>query len=290
MPCEVGAAALYKCLDETCAVVQMKIPDARSFESTLKEINKIASAPKKIIVIGTYWTCLTQLLEALPSTQFVLYCFGKSVEDKSPNLTLFSGENGVGPAQFLFNLAKEKSTSQTLIKLFEKNFSQVITLIDDRIYNRNITESQPFYTGLFNYGEMDLPLFDKFVKLFQGDYQLDDVIKSGKTIVSAQMQMAKERVVNNSKTTKLSNGMTAVMTEAPELVNLTHDALHQKHPEAQLTMILSIKFGTQHDELAYSFRSFDQGLDASDLAKKVNGDGNNSAAGGRLRFDIPLPF
>jgi oligoribonuclease NrnB/cAMP/cGMP phosphodiesterase (DHH superfamily) len=42
--------------------------------------------------------------------------------------------------------------------------------------------------------------------------------------------------------------------------------------------------------LCYSFRSFDINVDVSSLAKKVNGDGSKTAAGGRVKHEFPIIF
>ena len=58
---------------------------------------------------------------------------------------------------------------------------------------------------------------------------------------------------------ELKDGTKAVITKASELVNLTHDALHNKYPETSVTLVVGIKFAqgqNQNDEISYSIRSF----------------------------------
>jgi hypothetical protein len=292
MPCEVGAAALYNCLVEDSVVIQMKVSEARSYDITSSMVIDRGLPVKHIIMLGTYWnSCLDALLENF-TCNFTIYCFGKSSEElkSKKNISVFEGENGYGPTKFLFNLAKLKIRSPPLTKLYENTFGRIIDLIDDRIYNKNIAESQPFYTGLFNHDSFETSLFNKFLKLFQGDYNLDDIIASGRSIVNSQIHLARERVIRNSKVITLKDGTEAVVTEAPELVNLTHDALHNKYPDVKVTIIMNMKFGDKNDELAYSVRSFDPQIDASEYARKVQGDGNKSVAGGRVEYQFPIPF
>lgn len=299
MPCEVGAGALYHCLDEKADILIMKIPDARRFEVCMANLSGVDGKnphPDLIVMVGTYWMdCLEQLVYHFSETLFHIYCPGKVFDYKlngRHRVTMTSGENNLGPSRFLFELAKSSCSSETLFKLFEKNFSTVMTFIDDRFANRNIADNQAFYTGLYNFGSMDTSLYDKFVKLFQGEYDLSEVIKSGTFIVNSQILLARERALNNSRTEKLSDGTLAAITEGPELVNLTHEALHQKYPHAQVTLVLGVKFGqtSKEDELSYSIRSFDVSVNAQKLGKKVRGDGGQNTAGGRIHIDLPAPF
>ena len=299
MPCEIGVGALYHCLDEEADVVIMKIADARRFELCVANLSKPESKdipPTSIIMIGTYWTeCLEQLVSHYANTRFHIYCPGKLFEyqGKGRNrINMISGEIGLGPSRFLFEFARSKAHSETFFKLFEKNFATVMTFIDDRFVNRNIIENQAFYTGIYNFGSIDTSLYDKFVNLFQGEYDLAEVIKSGQAIVASQILLSRERALNNSRMQTLSDGTLAAITEAPELVNLTHDSLKQKYPEAQVTLVVGIKFGksAKEDELSYSIRSLDASVNAQALAKKVRGDGSQSTAGGRIHIELPEPF
>jgi hypothetical protein len=295
MPCEIGAAALYHCLEEQANnVVVMKIPEAKSFDLTLKEI-QYKQIPNEIIMIGTYWRdCLTELVASLPETNFHIYCSGEPLTgfEEMKRVSMVSSDGITGPARYLFNLAKGWCKSTTLLKLFEHIHSPVMTMIDDRFYNRNILQNQIFFTGLYNHDSLESSLYEKFIKIFQSEYDYDDIMETGETIVSAQMSMAKERAVNNSRLETLSDGSIAAVTEGPELVNLTHDALHQKYPEAKVTLVMGLKFGptSEADELSYSIRSFDVSVNAQHLAKKVNGDGSSTTAGGRVKIVLPKPF
>jgi hypothetical protein len=297
MPCEVGVGALYHCLDEEAHIFIMKIAEARSFETCIKTLpQREGKYPEQIIMIGTYWMeCLEKLVSHYDKTIFEIYCPGKvpDLEFKGKErIILTCGEGGVGPSRFTFNLAKRKCKSASLVKLFEKNFSLVMTFIDDRFVNKNILENQSFYTGLCNFGPIEDSLYEKFVKLFEGEFNLEEVIKTGRVIVSSQMLIARERALNNSRMEKLLDGTLAAVSEGPELVNLTHDALREKYPESQVTLVVGIKFGKDKkgDELSYSIRSFDANVNAKKLAQKVRGDGSSNTAGGRIHIELPNPF
>ncbi|XWV25183.1 putative ORFan [Tupanvirus deep ocean] len=291
-PCEIGAAAVYHCLDKDSCVVLMSIAEAKSFDKTVDAVTKCNLMPKTIVMIGTYWKDeLQNLLGRFGSTTFYLYCFGECLNVEAPNLRQFSGASGVGPTKYLIDLVLDKYGNSSLFNLFINNFSVVFKFIDDRIYNRNIVDNQIFYTGLFNYDndQATITLFEKFMNLLEGRYDLHDIIETGRVITSAQMGMARERAKNNAKKITLKNGESAVVSEACDLINLTHDALHMEYPECQVSVLLYMRFGKQ-DQLAYSVRSFDEAIDASTYGKTVNGDGNKTAAGGRVNHEFPIPF
>ncbi|XWV26443.1 putative orfan [Tupanvirus soda lake] len=291
-PCEIGAAAVYHCLDKDSCVVLMSITEAKNFDKTVDAIIKCNPTPQTIIMIGTYWKDeLENLLERFCGATFCLYCFGECLNIEASNLKQFSGASGIGPTKYLIDLVIDKYGNSSLFNLFINSFSVVFKFIDDRIYNKNIVDNQFFYTGLFNYDNEGptTTLFEKFMNLLEGRYDLTDIIETGRVITSAQMCMARERAKNNAKKITLKNGESAVVSEACDLINLTHDALHLEYPECQVSVLLQMRFGEQ-DQLAYSVRSFDQSVDASVFGKAVNGDGNKTAAGGRLNHEFPIPF
>ena len=193
-------------------------------------------------------------------------------------------------------LAEAEGESATCVRLIRKVFKNAIQMIDDRFNFRNVDRNQAFFTGMFNVepANDDISLFDKFYNFFQGSYNEDELTNQGQSILNAQMMVAKERVINNSKQVELKDGTKAVITKASELVNLTHDALHNKYPETSVTLVVSIKFAqgqNQNDELSYSIRSFNPSVvNAQTLAQSIGGDGTKTTAGGRVGIHIVCPF
>jgi hypothetical protein len=120
---------------------------------------------------------------------------------------------------------------------------------------------------------VDIPLFDKFINLFRGCYDFENIFVMGRTIISAQTLMARERVKNNSKVVTVQNNISAVITEGSDLIDLMHDEMHQQFPDSQITVVMKINFGAT-DQFAYSIRVFDENIDVVDLIKKFNDDGN----------------
>lgn len=109
MPCEICAAALYHCLDENSVIISMKVADTRSIDLIKLRITNACSEPKKIILLGTYWTdyCLARLVTDFKSN-IIQYCFGEITEYKGSRIEFVSGKDGLGPTRFLFKQAKIK--------------------------------------------------------------------------------------------------------------------------------------------------------------------------------------
>lgn len=81
LPCEIGASALYNCLDEDSAVIQMTIQNSKDYDLTCNEITNINESPTQIIMIGTYWEQhLAKLISKFEKTQIILYYFSDLVD------------------------------------------------------------------------------------------------------------------------------------------------------------------------------------------------------------------
>lgn len=69
---------------------------------------------------------------------------------------------------------------------------------------------------------------------------MEDIIKSERTITASQIQLTRERVIRNSKYVTLEDETKAVVTEASDLVNITHDTLHNKYHDAEISIIMNM--------------------------------------------------
>lgn len=104
--------------------------------------------------------------------------------------------------------------------------------------------------------------------------------------------MAAERARKNRKIVTLQNGKRAVVTEAPELVNLSHKALRDEEKDCPVTITVRMCFGNgseSGDKMVFSVRTYD-GSDARELIEKIGGGGTESAAGGGVDFELKVPF
>ena len=295
-PCETAAGALYSALNAKARVEVLQISSIKSLDEN--QVAAMQGEHNETLMIGTYWiNKLPLFVQCFPNVSFVVLCPGSPTtltsECKYENVKFVYDSN---PCAFVLQLAEDEGESETCVRLIRKVFKNAIQMIDDRFNFRNVDINQPFFTGIFNVENTadNISLLDKFYNFFQGRYDEEELTKQGRAILNAQMMMAKERVINNSKQVQLKDGTKAVMTEASELVNLTHDALHNKYPESVVTLVVGIKFGTkmsQEDELSYSIRSFNPSVvNAQSLAQAIGGDGTKTTAGGRVGIHITCPF
>ena len=294
MPCEVGIGAVAKVLTaDKLHVEVMSIPDAKNLEKT----RLLVQDKSRIIMIGTYWQdIIADLSLELKESKFYIFCPKDLIEGvlTFSNVMQFSKEVNDGPCNWLINFLQGKGLfeSTNLARSFLNSHKQAFKFIDDRYSGKNIPENQVFFTGIFNYGPVGIDAYEQFLCFFKGEVTLDEILQSGKNIVVAQARMAQQRVVTNSKKVKIlvdERIVDVVFTEAPDLVNLTHTALHEEYPDTDVTLVTSMKYSRWGDEMAFSFRSMKKEVDVSILAKNMSGGGDASVAGGRVNFVIPFP-
>jgi hypothetical protein len=292
MPCEVGSAAFLSTLENVVCYGDT-IDSAKKEGSIAKFLTPI---PKNVFLLGTYWNSdLDKTSKLFPDTEFYLYSFGEGTDSKDDNVNKTYGVKNVshGPAWASIEFVRQVGLSSKLFEMAVRLHRPILDMIDDRILNRNIVQNQILYSGLYNYPKFaqDQTLFQKFVSVFCGEVDIDAIMEVGKVVLDCQLGMARERAVKNSKIIVLSDGTTkASVTDAPDLINLTHDALHGAH-KTSVTICTSWKFGTDKpDQLALSVRSFDPQINAERLIQAFdkNGGGNSSAAGGRIVYLCPI--
>lgn len=243
----------------------------------------------EVVVIGTYWSRGDNAFDFTPVTDSLsIYSFGDEIEvdaDLSAEVTYADRHDRFGPLRFAIEYAK-LHVSSMLIELFTNTKSELIELIDQRALGLNTIGTQPFFTGFFNYFE-NTDHVSNFVRLFTGSIDYNEVQEMGKAIYQSQIQMAAERAANNSKIVTLRNGLTALVTEAPELCNLSHGALHDLKSEHPVT--ITVKMGLKTDKMHYSVRTYD-GTDARSIVEVIDGGGSDIAAGGTIDFTLPFPL
>ena len=310
MPCDAGTAAWLKALYPSAHAVEMAITGC-DFDFNWKTISNDDRFWDKVIMIGTYWQkhynkIALNLSMLNKNTEFIVYCFGKKpVFDEETQkedgfaavdhyFKFFEGLT-VGPGEWATQVAfQELRVDGPMSKYFVCQHMKAILLIDDRRFDRNITETQDFNTGLLNITPGNTNLFQLFTDLFSGTITFQDVMRIGRVIADAQKMMARERALKNAKIVTLSDGTKAAMTEGDMLVVLTHFELLQRFPEISTTLVVSLKIHEKEDFWKYSCRTWGKyPPNALEIVKRVAteqcGGGPTSAGGLGKGLVIPLP-
>jgi hypothetical protein len=249
----------------------------------------------RIILIGTYWQKnMKQFYDNANSV--VIYSYGDEVEINEDNkcqveVVQNTPENTISPLDFAINYCKtHDAQSIRMINLIIKTNQELFETINKRSMSLNTMSTQAFFTGFYNYFKTD-DCVEHFLKLYANEVDYQSICKYGQAIVDSQILMAAERAKKNSKIITLADGRDAIITEAPELTNLTHDALKEKNRNIGVTICVRMVFSEPNTRLAFSVRTHD-GSDARELVKKSGGGGSETAAGCDIPFnlELQLPF
>lgn len=275
MPSECAAAAFIEMMAPSRFTMRAQSRTDQDFTSL---------APGHAVVLGTYWPDL--------SPDFEYFSFGKVLPHE--NITYADKETMFGPMRFAIELVRKVDVApKAMIDFFTNTHERAINLIDERALGCNIIGTQVFFTGMANYFET-CDEFTNFTKLFTNEVAFDDVLNAGEVIYASQVGLAAERARKNTKHITLKNGQKAVLTNAPELCNLTHEALRETysrdHGGESPPVSVTFKFDLNADRICYSVRTYD-GSDASAIVDGIAGAGGSAgAAGAHVDFELNTPF
>ena len=291
MPVEACVAAFACHLDAETKAVGMTIEQAKSE----LVFSKLEHRYQAMLFLGNYWD--EQLSKVNPNhyCRINIYSFGNKSSVQLHEDIVYYNMPYNGPVSFFEAVWTEFHTLSIprATTVNWKIFRDVLELLEDRILERNLLKTQTFFAGLHSHpaikGSSAFERFSSFLKL---DATYSEVNACGEQLLNGQLKMAADRVRNNSAFITLSNGRTAAVTDAPDLVNLTHDALHSAHPSAELTMIASLKFSEDATTVAVSYRATPNlkgDFHLGDEMTKHHGGGSKTAAGTRvdIKFDPP---
>jgi hypothetical protein len=207
-------------------------------------------------------------------------------------MQIFGSMGGASPFRDLVIWSSSFETPPSSAEIFLRNGQAIdftIDMLEDRLCSRRTEETQPLITGMCNV-LCDIPLKERYFKLFTGELNFNEVIRQGKLIVSSQMEICLERAVKNSKTV-LIRGIEARITCGDVFTNMTHDALHKTFPEFKVTVVSRLIFeDSKPDVVAYSIHSWNDDIDARVLIGIYGGGQTSDQAGGRVPVDIGLSF
>lgn len=204
-------------------------------------------------------------------------------------------EKEIAPIRYLLEEFNELLNHEDVkIKLFLKHNREAIDLIDNRIRSINNNETQDFITGMFNaIPERTNSAEDicfKYKALFSGDLTLEDVRKLGRSILTSQLLMVKDRILKNSRYGTFTDGTRYRITEATELINMCHDELNRDEEDPNLvTITLSLKLTEkpEGDLLHYSMRSKTKNVQEI-IVNNTSGNGFIHSAGGTKPINLML--
>ena len=180
------------------------------------------------------------------------------------------------------------------------NNSKLFELLDARYDNNTdkILETEPLFAGLSNHKEVSNILnsiFESIQDILFGRVKFDQIMNEGLKIFKAHIALSANRAEKNSHIVILEDGTPAAITCAFDLINLTHEQLHKKYPEVDVTITTALQFQKDNTtSLSLSVRTYSKDtISVKTIIENVNktvgydaiGSDSNNAAGGRIKFD-----
>jgi hypothetical protein len=177
-----------------------------------------------------------------------------------------------------------------LRNLFIQYIEDMIPLINNKIFSRESLETQIFFCGIYNMTEGNT-LYDKFLSVLMGKTKFAELMTTGKNILTSQIGIAKDRCLKNSRQGTLKNTVTYCVTNAPELMNLTHEQLHEKYPDVSVTILTRFKYKEGvPDTVGHSLRSWSSDIDVRDIIGEFGGGITSQVAGGTTPIDDVIVY
>lgn len=244
-----------------------------NFEHEIKTISDMRyfepEGYKIAIVYGTFWDNKPQ------------------IDEKNETVVKFTNHNKTPVHDFLKYFRKTYEIDSHPI-FFRYN---LIEIINERLVGNSTEYNQNFSTGFVNF-EPTTSIENKALRLIKGEILLDNIINLGSTITGEQRDLVRVRVQNH-RVDKFYDGVTCVITNSQDLFNLTHEALHELHPQIQVTVIVSLEFDKIHESkirVRFSMKSWDDNVDVLDIMQinfgKDNVGGGKSMSGGSIYIDF----
>lgn len=296
MPVEACVAALACMLNKSTQAIGMTIDQAKDEEL------KLPITCDVIMFLGNYWDGqLKNYLSNYPFdasvTDIVVYSFGNDSPFSNRPGIFYTVGNDQTPVEFFlhwwkkYNQPHESGVKSVYLALLKP----VLDILDDRVKERNLSKTQVFFSGLANHPTINGDsVFERFSSFLRAEATLEAIDHCGVTILESQMKLASDRAKLNSTVIQLPNGRTAAVTDAPDLINLSHDSLKKTYPEVDLTLITSFKFTPGGKvSVGYSYRATENLKSEFHLGnemKKHEGGGTKTAAGTRIEIEFNPPY
>lgn len=256
------------------SLARFLLPNVNSINMSVRDLNKPKSLngclhpdDSGVICFGDYWD--EDYLKTFIGLTHISFKSGK-------------------PFSELIDFVKSRGAAPMLDYML-KQHKVLIDMIEDRVCGRNTYDTQPLITGIFN-SNLEVSIEERYYQLFNGDMNLEDVLKLGKSIMSSQLEVAKERALKNSKLGTFTDGTKYCITDGPEFVNMTHEELKKVYSDCDVTIVASLKFKTgEDDQVAHSLRSWNDSIDVKAMIGSYGG-GSKTCAGGRRSVNISVDY
>jgi hypothetical protein len=266
--CELAYSALLRYLMNGVQYYNVSVDELGQEKSLDKYVT---NTTKRLVCIGNFWQ--DEYLNELVNEHNELKLFNIRFPHNFNNILSILDPSLVTPA-VLFAI---------------KQHEVLITMIQNICFGKMTQETQPLVTGISNV-LTNLPVEERYYRLFTGELNLNGVLDLGNKILESQISMVKERVLKNSRSGTFKDATRYAVTEGHELTNLTHDELHKNYPECKVTIVTSLKYSNGFDDqVSHSLRSWDQNVDVQKLVGEF-GRGTNLASGARYSIDAHIDY
>jgi hypothetical protein len=229
-------------------------------------------------IIGTFWKNSLDLFKA-NFTNVYIYTFGETLVPSPTSVIVSQDVAKKGSIYFLTQVLPPSLLITALINSKE----QIISKVNVRCFGEGNESVQQFFTGIYDYSASHDGLLSTFMELFMDNGTLYDIMMtSGRTLMENHKGLCNERARKNTKLFTAKCGAKVALTEGPELINFTHEALVKTNVEVDLTVVVRYQFdkGEGPDKLCYSIRSHSEKFNANDVIKGVSGSGGSNKAAG----------
>jgi hypothetical protein len=243
-----------------------------------------------IVFVGTFWfyTVSCAIMNKIKVSVFTRGAKYENIKDE------FVTYHNIGDGSFEFESADQHflrawideniNIPTSVTKAFFRQHKELLEVLRDRPRSGNgdsSTVSDTFFSGVYN--EERSPI-DVFNAIWEGKTDWKTILENGRRIIDVSVKMASDRAKNNSRTYTTKDGKVVCITNAPELINLTHQALKRGGEGAgtppDITITVKFDFSREEsDGICISMRG--DGV-MTDYILPLGGGGNADAAGARV--------
>lgn len=268
-------------------------------EGTMATVDRLlggTTAYKLVVLLGNYMEpVLEEAAAKYAAVEFFMFSYGMGADRAERNVRVRYMNGTAPPSVAVLDYLSGRGDVSALFFIVAEHNRKLLSLVDDRLMNRNMGETEPFFSGFYTYDFGGAKTStERFIKLMSAPALLDEVMKAGRTAIALHISMATERAAKNSMVVTLNDGVTAAISSAPELVNQTHAALRQKY-SADVTVTTNIEYASGTPRVFFSVRSNVDNFSAEVFVRQLddlsgsagNPGGSQKGAGVRVPASIP---